>query len=124
MASSNDSSVFFPKQEPAQGPRIVLEALVCGTLAAEDGCLRLKAPEGTSYLPIWPPDFELITGGDEVRVLDGEGRIVARVGSRIELGGGDMGTSVAGLASASDRLKRELHERCLGPFWLVGEHRI
>ncbi len=86
----------------------------------EGGCLRLEHGGGFTEVPIWPPRFDLRTEGGEVRVLDGEGGIVARVGDRVEMGGGEV-WSLAGIRSVDGRTRRELEERCPGPYWLVGE---
>jgi hypothetical protein len=115
-SSPTDSSgLFFPTQEPTEGPRAVMEALTSGKLVVEKGCLLLSHEDGSTDLPVWPPGFELSTKGGEIRVLDEAGRVVARVGDQVRMGGGQV--------AVSERLRRRLSmpEECPGPIWWVGE---
>ena len=52
--------VFFIRQEPAVGLRVVWDAELIGELVVEKGCLRVDRSDAEiSYLPVWPPDFTL-----------------------------------------------------------------
>jgi hypothetical protein len=125
--SSLAQEVFFPQQKPsnALGP----SARIRGKLAVDgDGCLRIKgSPNTRGSVAIWPSYYELDVEGSEVRILDGEKDFVARVGSRIDTGGGevpglpgdDARTALEGMSSVSNELARELTERCRGPYWSV-----
>ncbi|MCA1687254.1 MAG: hypothetical protein LC714_01335 [Actinobacteria bacterium] len=95
-------------------------AEISGQLVLDDeGCLRLEEHPGhTDTVPIWPAGFELDTGGGEVRVLDEEGRVAAKVGERVYMGGG--GIPKDQVTVANERMLRELFERCPGEYWIVG----
>ena len=109
--------VAFPRQGPIEGPRVVMQALLVGRLVLVDGCLRIESPHGDeSQLPIWPPEFGLAAEGEQIQVLDGEGRVVARVGEEVYMGGG--GGSAEGLANC---VREQLPAACTGPYWIVGE---
>lgn len=111
-----DAGVFFPKQKP---PEIAYDSLTRGRLVVDDeGCLRMQDQAGTT-LPLWPPKYTLDTEGEEIRVRDAGGEMVAQVGERATLGGG-VGTSIIrddGLVD--DRIEQELFERCPGNYFLV-----
>lgn len=92
-----------------------MQALTRGELVVEKGCLRLRHEDGSSRLPVWPPGWELSTEGREVRVLDGTGRVVAQVGDKVQMGGGEVP------ARAEIRRKLSVPEGCPGPIWIVGE---
>ena len=109
--------VAFPRQGPVEGPRVVMQALLIGRLVLVDGCLRIESLHGgESMLPIWPPEFGLATEGEQIQVLDGEGRVVARVGEEVYMGGG--GGSAEGLAEC---VREQLPPACTGPYWIVGD---
>lgn len=109
--------ITFPRQEPAEGPREVMEAELLGNLILADGCLRIESLYNDgSYLPIWPPEFTLNLESDIPVILDGEGTVVGRVGEEIYMGGGTG--SEAGLPAC---VRQQLPNSCGGPFWIVGE---
>ncbi len=95
-------------------------AEVSGKLVLDDeGCLRIEEHPGhTDTVPIWPAGFELDTSGDEVSVLDEEGRVVATVGEKVYMGGG--GVPKDRVTLADERMLRELYKRCPGEYWIVG----
>jgi hypothetical protein len=94
----------------------------------EEGCLRIdEGGAAPDTLPLWPSYFKLSTEGDEIRILDGEGDFVARVGSRIDTGGGEVQRGRTPRESfkilrdlVGQNTARQLRERCFGPYWLVG----
>ena len=95
-------------------------AEISGKLVLDDeGCLRIEEPPGhTDTVPIWPTDFELDTSGEEVSVLDEEGRVAATVGEKVYMGGG--GVPKDRVTLADEKMLRELFERCPGEYWIVG----
>lgn len=103
--------VFFPKRSPG-GVDMMSE--IRGELILDDrGCLRVRSG-GTDSLVIWPAGFGIERSGGRVRVIDGEGGIAARVGRNVYMGGGGAPpANVAGLT------RRELRERCPGPYWIA-----
>ena len=71
--------LLFPRQQAVDGERVVMEALLIGTLAASEGCLRIDdRGSETSYLPIWPPGFELSFANGVIDVVDEAGRAWCR----------------------------------------------
>ncbi len=118
-ASSPSPEVFFPQLRPnvSGGP----DAATGGKLAlGEEGCLRVKssADDSSGWVPIWPASYELVTRGEEIRILDGKGRVVAQVGKEVSIGGGEAGLQ-KDFVKAS--MARELRERCPGTYWVVQE---
>ncbi len=95
-------------------------AEISGKLVLDDeGCLRIEEHPGhTVTVPIWPAGFEPDTSGDEVSVLDDEGRVAATVGERVYMGGG--GVPKDRVTLADEGMLRELFERCPGEYWIVG----
>ena len=91
-----------------------MTAGIRGKLVLDDrGCLRVKDPaDRVSVVPVWPAPFELDTEGEDVRVLDASGRVVAQVGREVYMSGGEVGRSLEG--------KRQLQERCPGVYWIIG----
>ena len=114
-AESPVDGIAFPRQEPV--PRATMEAELIGTLVLVDGCLRVNSIHGDgSYLPLWPPEFGLAAEGDSVRVLDGAGEAVARVGEEVYMGGGTRS-----LESIPESAREQLPPGCGEPVWIVGE---
>lgn len=104
--SVNGREVIFIKQEPGglpAGVSTIGELVVDGR-----GCLRVRtSEEAPDWLLWWPSEYTMSTEGGEVRILDGKGRIAARVGDVIE---------VSGAAASLDAT-----EECgRGPYWAVG----
>jgi hypothetical protein len=95
-------------QDPTPGPRMVMQALMFGSLLSDNGCLRVQeANSDASHLVIWPPSYKL--GADVNQVLDEAGEAVAVVGQGVRLSGGEV--------PAYQRIP----DKCNGPFWVVGD---
>ncbi len=71
-------------------------------------------------MPVWQANYALGTEGEGIVVLEGEGRVAARVGAKVYMGGGEVGQALKGINAVDERTKRELSERCPGTYWLVG----
>ena len=61
-----------------------------GQLVLKEGCLLVEVPSdptarGASRLAIWPSSFSLDENSETLRVVDGHGRVAARVGDYIRL---------------------------------------
>jgi hypothetical protein len=86
--SINKADVFFPTQKD-NGPQ--MELLGHGWLVYIHGSLCVRPPWflGRSTLIIWPHDYSYEVNGLEVRVLNGDGKVVARSGHWITFGGGN-----------------------------------
>ena len=121
MGSSPDAEVFFPKLKKSVPTPLVM---TIGELSVDEaGCLRVAdkwARDERGWTPLWTPQYELDTRGGEVQVLDAKGRVVARVGEEVRMGGG--GIDRASLEESNfmdERLMRQLFERCPGDYWIV-----
>lgn len=104
---------FFPLQENPNPD--TMSALLVGKLVLVNGCLRVNNDEGTSYLPIWPRSFAWRTSGNTIEVIDGNGRLAARLGDHVRVGGGEMPAQYI-----SKYVLQPLPESCSGPYWIVG----
>ena len=112
-----DPEVFLAHQAP--DPDGFATALIGGELVLEGrGCLRIARQRGPSPVPVWPSGYGARVEGDEVRVVNGRGRTVARVGERIRAGGGEV-SSLNELNAVEREEAREIQERCAsGRHWL------
>lgn len=124
--SPTASDVFFAKKKPVGG--LSASARNSGVLTLDEkGCFRIKSVEGRrGHVPIWPASFEMRVEGDEIRILDGQGDLVARVGERLVVGGGEFPgigrestLPLESIPSVSKQVGRKLEERCPGQYWLV-----
>lgn len=122
------SEVLFPKQKPLDG--LPMSAGITGELILDDeGCIRIDSGGAIpDRLPLWPSYFELSAEGGELRILDGEGDFVARIGGRIDTGGCELQHGetkpretfqVLRRAVGGD-MARQLRDRCSAPYWLIG----
>lgn len=121
-ASTPGSGVVFIEQEPVKGLNLGPTAMGGGKLVIdEEGCLRLKLPrgDGPSDIPVWPHGYSLSTENDEIRILNDKGRVVARVGDTVQVGGGEISRSEAGGNFEEKRRKLGVPARCPGPLWMV-----
>ena len=120
-----DVEVYFPKQD---GTLVAEEGteLFAGKLVLYGKCLQIaddvirvkeRTYAGISPLIIWPHDFALSTEDGVVRIVDGTGSVVARVGDEVEFDAFNLTYEEAkehgGLA--------EITPACSGPYWGVGE---
>lgn len=96
--------VFFPRTRKVldSGPTAMMGGKL---LLDEEGCLKVQPGD---YVPVWPADLRLETG-DRVRVVGPQGRIVAEVGKKVYMGGGQVGLPKA---VVDPRTARELRSRC------------
>jgi hypothetical protein len=118
--SDPGETIYFPQQQKTEGERAVMEALVRGTLVLVDNCIRLQYQAGEvdiDYLLIWPPDFNISNEDGAVNILDGNNNIVASIGDKVEMGGGEIQ-----LLSLLDKfIQEQVPSQCPGPYWIVGE---
>jgi hypothetical protein len=116
-----ETAVFFPELvDPSDGPLLIAR----GEFSL-DGAGRLRVGDvttrgGLGYVPLWPPQYELETGG-AIRVLDGKGRVVAKVEEDGTMGGGGIdGETLEEYGYPGERTMGELFERCPGnDYWMV-----
>ena len=124
--SVGDEKVYFIKQRPTRGELdIHMESLANGKLMVDErGCLRLKTAYGDGpgdLLLVWPEGFEMSTENGPILILNGEGRVKARVGAEIQVGGGPIPASSAGGSYEQLGRERGVPEECRrGPHWVIG----
>ena len=83
-------------------------------LVLYEGCLRMGSAD--VHLIIWPPGFSLASEDDGVQMLNETGLIVARVGEKVRMSGGQ----VRSFRHTGDYVLRHLPPSCPGPYWIVG----
>ena len=96
-----------------------MEAELVGKLSIHEGCVRIESIYGeNSYLPIWPPDFNLEIKDDVPVVFDGSGAMVGRMDEEIfiYMGGGEVPEQFLPAC-----IREKLPVNCSGPVWIVGE---
>ena len=117
VRSQEPSGVVFLVQSAT--PDEVMQALFEGRVTRDErGCLRIDDPD--RHTVVWPRGFTLQGAGGELRVLDGTGREVGRIGGSFRLGGGEVPVLHEGLP-VSPAVRQRANESCPGRFWLVGE---
>ncbi|MGC9335174.1 MAG: hypothetical protein ACP5JJ_13560 [Anaerolineae bacterium] len=104
-------AVFFFRQK--EEPNVYMQALMEGDLVLVDDCLRVGGAEG--HVPIWPWDFALETDDSDVRVVGTDGRVVAQIGDRLRISGGE-----APAMPVVEDAARPLLDNCPAPYWIVG----
>ncbi|WAS98006.1 hypothetical protein [Nannocystis punicea] len=104
--------------ELRQASDAFMEALLSGTLIEQSGCLRVS-PDGKQpgHLLIWQPGYTARRTGEQLEVVDGTGKVVARVGEPLRTGGGQVPMS----DELQKQLKAPLDAACVGPYWLMGQ---
>lgn len=118
--SSTASGVFFPKQRPV--PIGTPDSMGSGELEVDgEGCLRVKATaDEPGYVTLWPAAFELDADGVPMQVFNGNGKVVARVGKEVVMGGGTVSQETLQEKEVLDeQTKRVMFERCPGPYFLA-----
>lgn len=111
--SVESGTPYFPVAKGETG----MEALATGILILDDGYLRLSPSySDDTYLIIWPRGYSLDTEGDEIRILNEGGQIVAGVGDTISAAGGEM-KWISSLWLKGGFLPFN----CDGPYWVASE---
>lgn len=130
--SSSDSETYLVERKLAGGEEVRLprQKFVKGLLyssvggngrleVGEGGCLRRNGrADGAGPVIVWPPGFGLSVEGDEISVLNEKGKVVARVGDLIKVGGSTT-RSLDGQMAISEQLRRQLPERCPGLYQIA-----
>ncbi len=110
--AGDEDSPFFPVQKTGLDQ---MEALMKGVLVLDNGYLRVESIySDDSYLLIWPYGFSRRTEGEEILIINGDGKTVAHVGDMIQVGGGEDGAT-------KDYIGQKLPDDVKGPYWIVGE---
>ena len=113
MADLRGSYVFLARTTPAE---VHMDALLTDRLVVDEaGCLRVAG--GDRHTIIWPHGASLRETDSEVRVVDTAGNVIARVGERVRLGGGEVEDLPADVLSVPNT--EAARSACPGRYWLV-----
>jgi hypothetical protein len=109
--------VAFPRQEYVEGPRVVMEAELVGTVVLTDGCLQVDSLYGDGRItPVWPAEFTIALEDESLVVYDGDGKPLIRQDEEVYMGGGE-GTDRGML----ECVRQQLPDSCDGKYWYVGD---
>ena len=67
--------------------------------------------------PIWPYGFSLQIRENVIQIVDATGQVVAQVGNKLEISGGEMPAEHIAEYSA-----QPIPGNCPGPYWIVGHY--
>lgn len=96
-------------------PTDVMTALFVGQVNADaQGCLRLDLDGGQTV--VWPHGATLDAN---LRVHDGQGRLIGRIGGGFRFGGGEVPLH-DGLPLTKEQIEA-VGSRCPGKLWIVGD---
>jgi hypothetical protein len=107
---------YFPVQN--QIFEVYATGAAGGILTLEDGCLRLKYkddPPGVMTLPIWPYGFSFGVVEGRIVIYDEKGKLVAREGDFIYVGGAPIPFTLA-----QQYTTPSISTDVPGPYWLAG----
>ncbi len=105
-----DLSVYFPQLKMRSGSYML--ALMTGELVVKGGYLCIR-----DSIIIWQADYFLNNNIGTIEILDRDRQVVARVGEKVTMGGGSIGS----LEYINRMITEPLPLDCQGPFWLMGE---
>lgn len=89
-----------------------------GTLVLVDTCLRVYNDQAnTSHLLIWPPGFNLTNENDTIEILNSDGEIVAQIGDRVQMGGGEIHSKTM----LEKSIQEQVPPQCTGPYLIFGD---
>ena len=123
------AGLFFPQMPGPEG--VILQAMSSGRLFVKNGCIYLGPTERRyrdevpSDVVVWPHGYSLSRKGGEVLILDEKGKVVARVGGKARMGGGEIRREDSGPTPEAARRQFEekrgelgVPDRCRGPLWV------
>ena len=122
LSSGQAPSIVFPQHNAPLGTDRGGQYFAGQTVISK-GCLRAEAPtyDATnpreSWLLIWPGAFTLEAESGSVRIVDGLGRVAARVGDHVRLSRAALSYQQA----MEQGLLDGLSEECGEPYLLVGD---
>lgn len=120
--NTSSSDLFFPVQKEPDPSYIYPAALAEGKLVLDNSNLRLKPSWGKGdvwskgELLVWPYGYSLRIMDKQIQVIDNDGQLVARVGDKIKVGGGEVPAEIV-----EEYIGQPLPDDCEGPYWLVSE---
>ena len=113
--------IALPRQTPEAAQAQML-ALLSGTLSLDGRCLYVSEDGGdTRYFVVWPPSASIVKVPTDslLHVLDSDTGVSIPIrmsgGSRIVLGGGEVGNR----PPSRSTVDYPIPEECLGPFWIA-----
>ena len=117
LAVAHGNGVVLLTQNVVQAA--AMDARFQGTVAPDaSGCLRLAVEGDYGVTAVWPRGYGLRTLDGALRVVDGDGASVGRIGGAFDLGGGEVEELTDALGfTAADRLLA--HATCPGRYWIV-----
>ena len=123
------AGLFFPQVSKPGG--LSPSALGGGWLFVKNDCVyagpteRRYRTEVPSDVVVWPYGYSLSRKNGEIRVLNERGKVMARVGEKVRMGGGEITQAEAGPTPEAARRqfeekRRELGvpDQCRGPLWV------
>lgn len=120
ITPTSTAMIFFPQQALTE-ERVTMTAELIGLVVIENNCLRVQDENNSSsYLIIWPPGASLNTNEADIHVVDANERLLAVVGKKIRIDGGEVKT-LTQLESSGQPLSQPPPNRCNGPYWLAGD---
>ncbi len=102
---------FYAEKEPAKA---YLLSLLGGKLMIDDnGYIRVEGVNGQALI-VWPYDYNIKQDGEDIWILDENGKEIYRVGDEVTVGGG-----FGGKDTAEQRIGAALPQDCKGPYWIA-----
>ena len=120
LVSTTQQTVLFLRYKPALDEQVAEGGPMAGKLVVYDyyRCLHLQADWGPGAVTLlWPANWSARVDGETFVVLDGTGRVVARVGDEVHLRGRAIPHSAD--VAVYRQLIDELPGDCIGASWLV-----
>lgn len=113
------NTVYFPQFQMFETVKNEAEMIdeISGRLDLVDECLRVVTKQGT-FLIIWPAWYDFAVSGREIvvnKINSGDEVAHLKTGDRIILSGAEL------IKYPLTALQFKIPDRCLGPFWAVGE---
>lgn len=114
LSTGDEAQALFFTQEAPQD--VVMQALFQGRVSLDaEGCLRAESL-GEQPTVIWPAGYVLEAHGGGLRVKNGDGDVIGRVGGSFRFGGGIGNLDYAGISEAERQLAAA---RCPGDIWIA-----
>ena len=110
---------YFPTQKEL-AKSYMLSLLTGGTLIIDNaGYIRIGTPglatsSANGSLIIWPYGYSFKTEGTNIWIISDEGQTVARVGDKLDIGGGFVDASVAAVL-----IGHTLPKNAVGPYYIA-----
>jgi hypothetical protein len=120
VVTTTERSLFLLHKKPILEEWMESDSPLIGELVLypPGRCPRVVSGNGHGdYLPLWPSDYAARVTNASVEIVDAEGKVVGRVGEKVQLEGGAIASNWE--SAEYRRLLSELPRDCLGPYWIV-----